>query len=178
MHTFAGTGPAALLERELELEHAHAALRAVGQGAGCVLVIEGAAGIGKSRLLDDARSRGVQLGFRVLSARATELEQGFPYGVVRQLFERLMAEASDDERHRRLAGAAALGADVLTGASAPSPAPPPGDPSYAWQHGLYWLASNISTEAPLLLAVDDLQWTDRRRPARWRSSRAVWRDSR
>jgi DNA-binding CsgD family transcriptional regulator/tetratricopeptide (TPR) repeat protein len=161
MHTLAGTGPAALLERELELEHAHAALRAVGQGAGCVLVIEGAAGIGKSRLLNDARGRGLQLGFRVLSARATELEQGFPYGVVRQLFERLVAEASDDERDRWLAGAAALAADVLTGAPAPSPAPLAGDPAYAWQHGLYWLASNISTDAPLVLAVDDLQWIDR-----------------
>ncbi len=49
MHTLAGTGPAALLEREGELEFARATLRAVGERAGCVLVIEGAAGIGKSR---------------------------------------------------------------------------------------------------------------------------------
>jgi DNA-binding CsgD family transcriptional regulator len=158
MHTLAGTGPAALLERELELEYAHAALRAVGQGVGSVLVIEGPPGIGKSRLLDDAKGRAVRLGFRVLSARATELEQGFPYGVVRQLFERLVTQASDDERHRWLAGAAALAADVLTGTPAPSPT---GDPAYAWQHGLYWLASNISSDAPLVLAVDDLQWIDR-----------------
>jgi predicted ATPase len=98
MHTLAGTGPAALLERERELELGHAALRAVGERAGCVLVIEGTAGIGKSRLLESARSRAAQLGFRVLSARATELEEGFPFGVVRQLFERLVAEADDDER--------------------------------------------------------------------------------
>jgi DNA-binding CsgD family transcriptional regulator/tetratricopeptide (TPR) repeat protein len=161
MQTFAGTGPAALLERELELERAHAALRAVGQRAGCVLLIEGAAGIGKSRLLQEARGRAVQLGFRVLSARATELEQGFPYGVARQLFERLVTEASAQERDRWLAGAAALAADVLTGAPAPSPAPAAGDPSYAWQHGLYWLASNLSSDAPLVLVVDDLQWIDR-----------------
>ena len=35
------------------------------------------------------------------------------------------------------------------------------DPAYAWQHGLYWLASNLSSDAPLVLAVDDLQWIDR-----------------
>ncbi|HEX3979449.1 MAG TPA: AAA family ATPase [Solirubrobacteraceae bacterium] len=165
MHTLAGTASAALLERELELERAHAALRAVGQRDGCVLVIEGAAGIGKSRLLESARARASQLGFRVLSARATELEQGFPFGIVRQLFERLVAEADEDERERWLAGAAGLAAEVLTGAPAAAPSPGPGpasaDPAYAWQHGLYWLASNLSSDAPLVLAVDDLQWIDR-----------------
>ena len=163
MHTLAGTGPAGLLEREVELERAHAALRAIGQRDGCVLVIEGAAGIGKSRLLDSARARATQLGFRVLSARATELEQGFPFGVVRQLFERLVAEAGEDERRRWLSGAAALAAEVLTGAPAVAPAPGAGgaDPAYARQHGLYWLASNLSSDAPLLLTVDDLQWIDR-----------------
>ena len=34
------------------------------------------------------------------------------------------------------------------------------DPGYAWQHGLYWLASNLSTDSPLVLVVDDLQWCD------------------
>ena len=70
MQTLAGTGPAALLERERELERSHAALRAVGQQMGCVLVVEGAAGIGKSRLLSETGARASQLGFRVLTARA------------------------------------------------------------------------------------------------------------
>ena len=102
-----------LLEREHELERVRGAVRAVGQRAGAVVVIEGAAGMGKSRLLDDARVRATELGLRVLSARATELEQGFPFGVMRQLFERAMLEADAGERERWLAGAAALAADVL-----------------------------------------------------------------
>jgi hypothetical protein len=157
--------PAALLEREHELERVRAALRAVGQRAGGVLVIEGAAGMGKSRLLEAARARASDLGVRVLSARATELEQGFPYGVVRQLFERTLVEADAAERERWLAGAAALASDVLTAALTPaSKAPARGvsasDPGYAWQHGLYWLASNLSADSPLVLVVDDLQWCD------------------
>ena len=32
--------------------------------------------------------------------------------------------------------------------------------NYAWQHGLYWLASNVSSDSPLVLVVDDLQWCD------------------
>src|SRR5947209_4005328 len=138
--------PDALLEREHEVERIRAAIRAAGQRAGSVTVIEAAAGMGKSRLLDVAQTRAAELGFRVLSARATELEQGFPFGVIRQLFERPLLEADDETRGRWLAGAAALAADVLSGASLADDAwvPSAGDPGYAWQHGLYWLASNVA----------------------------------
>jgi DNA-binding CsgD family transcriptional regulator len=156
--------PDALLEREHETERVRTAVRGVGQQAGVALVIEGAAGMGKSRLLDVARVRATELGLRVLSARATELEQGFPFDVIRQLFERTLVEADTAQRERWLAGAAALAADVLTAvptsASAPKPSAGGGDPNYAWQHGLYWLASNLSVDSPMLLVVDDLQWCD------------------
>src|SRR3954469_10315246 len=152
----------ALLEREHEVEHVRAALRAVARRAGGTLVIEGAPGIGKSRLLDDVRERTSVAGVRVLNARATEFEQGFPFGVVRQLFERPLLEADDRERERWLAGAAALAADVLTGTplEEPDASGGPVDPGYAWHHGLYWLASNLAADAPLVLVVDDLQWCD------------------
>jgi predicted ATPase len=90
-----------------------------------VVVIEGAAGMGKSRLLDEARAEASERGFRILNARATELEQGFPYGIMRQLLERLLVEADSGERERWLAGAAALAAEVLTGAPAPPAARSP-----------------------------------------------------
>jgi DNA-binding CsgD family transcriptional regulator len=157
--------PAVLLEREHELESVRAAMDAVGRRGGAALVIEGAAGIGKSRLLEAARSSAPDVGLRVLSARATELEQGFPFGVVRQLFERTLLEADLGDRERWLAGAAALATELLMtapaiGSRAPSAGASSGDPGYAWQHGLYWLASNLSAESPLVLFVDDLQWCD------------------
>lgn len=84
---------------------------------------------------------------------------------MRQLFERPLLEAETGERERSLAGAAALAADVLTGApttavSASAAGPSASDPGYAWNHGLYWLASNVSTDSPLAPVVDDLQWCD------------------
>src|SRR5204863_1666466 len=115
-----------------------------GQRAGRAVIVEGAAGLGKSRLLEEARRQAPGLGVCSLSARATELEQGFPYGVMRQLFERRLLEADAAERDRWLAGAAALAADVVIAAPAqasraPAPGLPASDPGYAWQHGLYWL---------------------------------------
>src|SRR5436305_9654689 len=100
--------------------------------------------MGKSRLLEVARLRALELGLRVLDARATELEQGFPYGVIRQLFERPLLEADNRERDRWLAGAAALAGDLLTGAPgetsrSDAQGQSGGDSGYAWQHGLYWL---------------------------------------
>ena len=84
--------------------------------------------------------------------------------MVRQLFERRVLEAEPRERERWFVGAAGRAAEVLTAAPMPAAAEPAGpaapDPGYAWAHGLYWLASNISVESPLLLMVDDLQWCD------------------
>ena len=152
--------PPALLEREPEIERVRVALQAAGRRAGGALVIEGAAGIGKSRLLEEVRRCAPDFGITVLNARATELEQGFPFGVVRQLFERPLLEGDTAERDRWLSGAAELAGEVVTGAPASRAPPDASDRGYALQHGIYWLASNLAADSPLALVVDDLQWCD------------------
>src|SRR5439155_24955953 len=76
-----------LLERDQELERLDQLLGEARRGEGRLVLIEAAAGMGKTRLVERVRSRAPRAGMRVLAARATELEQEFPYGVVRQLFE-------------------------------------------------------------------------------------------
>ena len=89
-----------LFERGLELEELEAEIAAAAAGSGRLVVIEGPAGIGKTRLLAEAGDgRGGPM--RVLSARGSELEREFPFGVVRQLFE---AAVADPERAARRAG--------------------------------------------------------------------------
>src|SRR5690242_15714374 len=91
-----------LLERGDEL----AAIERLLAGGGGALVIEGRAGIGKTSLLEVATQRAKALEWDVLSARGSELEQEFAFGVVYQLFERRITSANQTERDLFFAGAA------------------------------------------------------------------------
>jgi DNA-binding CsgD family transcriptional regulator len=148
-----------LLERDGELAALHEAAAAAGAGEGRLVVIEGSAGIGKSSLLAESRTIAGAAGMRVLGARAGEHEAEFAFGVVRQLFEQLLANASADQRAELLAGAAAL-VEPLFPAVQPQPPPDLSDSPFAIQHGLYWLTANIAYQQPTCLIVDDLHWAD------------------
>ncbi|MGK2937836.1 MAG: helix-turn-helix transcriptional regulator [Solirubrobacteraceae bacterium] len=144
-----------LLERDGEVALVDDLLASAAAGEGRVLLIEGLAGIGKTRVLAEVRRRaGTRM--RVLSARGSELEGSFPFGVVRQLFEGVMADP--ELREIALTGAAAPAGDVL---GAPTGNTQAGNASFAVLHGLYWFAQNLADERPLVLAIDDLHWVDR-----------------
>ena len=76
-----------LLEREAERGELRAALVAAVRGSGAVVLVEGPPGIGKTWLLEDAAVAAARLSVVVSGARAHELEQGVPYGVVRSLLD-------------------------------------------------------------------------------------------
>jgi predicted ATPase len=84
---------AELLERTDEVEALQAAVAQAAEGRGLVVVIEGPPGIGKTRLLREARTAAERLGMRTLAARGTELERDFPFAIARQLFEPALAGA-------------------------------------------------------------------------------------
>lgn len=153
----AAVGDGSLLERDAELAAAARLVEAAPSGEGArVLVIEGPAGIGKSTVLAAARQLAGAEGIRVLAARGSELEREFPFGVVRQLFE---SELADPElRVAALAGAAAPAAVLFE--SVEADAPGGADTSFASLHALYWLTLNLAGTDPLILAVDDLHWSD------------------
>ena len=142
-----------LIEREREL----AAIDALLERGGGVLVIEGRAGVGKTSLVDAACRHAEELGLEVLRARGSELEADFAFGVVRQLLERRLASAEGEERAALLAGPAAAVRRLLLGKAVETPA---GDTSFAVLHGLYWLAANLAARRPVLIAVDDAHWAD------------------
>src|SRR3954471_24309379 len=151
--------PPLMLEREAELAALEAMLGAAQARDGRLVVVEGKAGIGKTRLLAEARRRAADADFEVLTARGGELEGEFAFGIVRQLFEFPLAALSADELSDLFAGAAGLSSPLF--ASAPAALSSNGAESpFAMLHGLYWLAANFASRRPALLVVDDLHWAD------------------
>ena len=150
--------PLRLLEREAELAALEAMLGAARAGDGRLVVVEGSAGIGKTRLLAEVRALAQAGELEVLSARGGELEGEFAFGVVRQLFEAPLAAASAELRAELLSGAAGLSGSLF--ASAPTPSGEAAESSFAMLHGLYWLAANFASRTPTLVVVDDLHWAD------------------
>ena len=147
-----GPFPLQLLDRAAEIATIAAAIESACSGSGSALLVEGAAGIGKTRLLTHACEQAAQAGMTVLAARAAEFEDGYAWGVVRQLFE---AEMRAGGGPRLADDAVALAALALT-----RDAQRGDEDSFAVLHGLYWLTADIAQQAPLLLAVDDLHWAD------------------
>jgi DNA-binding NarL/FixJ family response regulator len=93
----------------------------------------------------------------VLAARCSQLERDFSFGAVRQLFENVAHDPA--QRERMLAGAAAPVEGVLDVATAADGAGAEG--SFAVLHGLYWAVLNLAEDQPVMLAIDDIQWSDR-----------------
>jgi DNA-binding CsgD family transcriptional regulator len=154
-------GAPTLLEREAELAHLGAALTAARRGAGSMVLIEGPAGIGKSRLLEAIRGRARSEEVGSLSARCVEFERAIPFGVATNLVLATLAGAEAAARDRLFSGPAALAAGLPAGNAAAT-----ADPD-ALVRGLYWLTANLTAPAtaggpprPHLIVVDDLQWVD------------------
>ena len=145
-----------LLERGDDLAAIAGLISAAVGGDGRLGLVEGPAGIGKTVLLDECRRRASGQGACVVHARASELEQGFAYGVVRQLFEAVVGRLPARERTRLFDGGAGPAALVL-GAEHGAGA----DASFAILHGLYWVVVGLTATSPLVVFVDDAQWADR-----------------
>ncbi len=146
-----------LLEREAELERIGGALRAAAAGSGGIVVIEGAAGIGKSSLLGAAAELGQEERLAVLRARGGVLEREFALGVVIQLLSPSIEPLTARERDLAFAGAAGLARPLFEEVPDRAAAD---DRLFARFHGLHWLCARLAEQRPLALIVDDAHWAD------------------
>jgi DNA-binding CsgD family transcriptional regulator len=142
-----------LYDRAREVARIGGRLAEARDGDGGLIVIEGPAGIGKTRLLQEVRVRAERTGMTVLAGRGYELERGFAFGVLRQALERPLAELDPAEREAVTAGPAAHALALF-------------DPTRSvvstesLLHGAFWLLANLAERSPVVLAVDDAHWAD------------------
>jgi len=143
------------MERETELARLAALLAAAERLAGGAVLVEGPAGIGKTRLLEAVRTSAAERGFRVLTATGSDLEQDYPYGLVRQLFEPVLPAEPES-----LAGMAEMARPVFAAPRSENESTASHDRSEAVMYGLYRLAANLASRGPVLLTIDDAHWAD------------------
>ncbi|MER5885052.1 AAA family ATPase [Streptomyces sp. NPDC001941] len=129
-----------------------------GPPSGGVLVISGAAGLGKTALVAEVRRKALARGCTVISGRGNEAEQGVAYHVVRQLVQPVLA-ATPEEEHRRILGswydivAPAVGLIAGSGDASPDP--------QGVRDGLDWVVTRFAVERmPVVLILDDAHWAD------------------
>ncbi len=148
--------PSRLIERAVELEVLRAASGRLAAGGSGVVVLEAAAGLGKTALLDYGADLAEAAGCLVRRAAPGPLERHFPFGVVRALLEAPVRDATGVERAHLLDGAAASAGELLLDGIAPH-----SDSTMLIAHSVLWLCSALADRRPLALVVDDAQWADR-----------------
>jgi DNA-binding CsgD family transcriptional regulator len=139
-----------LLERETALLQLERGVGEARRRRGLTVVVWGSGGVGKSTLLRLAAAMSGAEGLRVLTARGGELEAEFPFGVVRQLFDRVHPSAPDPGGNssptQRIFGPAAAGDDSLVNHTA--------------LRALFSMVVRLAEEQPLAVFVDDAHWAD------------------
>ncbi|GAA2534713.1 ATP-binding protein [Winogradskya humida] len=138
-----------LVGRAAEIESVRAFLQRAARDGGAYL-ISGAAGVGKTVLLDAAAGLAKDAGALVLRAAGVQFEVDVSYSSLHQLLTPLLDELGELQPNYREALAVALG--IGSG-------PPP--PRLVLLNAVLTLLTRAASGRTVLLVVDDLPWLDR-----------------
>ena len=133
-----GLGP--LRSRANELSRLEALVASTREGAGGIVVVEGAAGIGKSRLLAEAGAKALAGGFIVAAGGADELDQATAWGV--------LLDALRSTTPPVLSSSDLVSVEGLY------------DQRLAMAEQVQAALERVSTSRPVLMVLDDMQWAD------------------
>jgi DNA-binding CsgD family transcriptional regulator len=147
--------PPGIRGRAAEIAVLGEALDRAASGRLAVVLVEGEAGIGKTRLLDEALQGARGRGMQVAAGQAGELEQARPFGLVAATFG--CVRSSPDPRRAAIGGLLAAG-----GGGERGPITVTSDPGLRFRavDALADLAEELALSGPLVIGADDLQWAD------------------
>src|SRR5438034_11569120 len=145
--------------REAETAVLDDAIDRAAAGRLAVVLIDGEAGIGKTRLLQDALDKARCRGLRVAPARAAELERTRPFGLVAAMFG--CSRTATDPRRAAIAELLAAGDRGDRG-----PITVTSDPGLQFRavDAFADLAEELALDGPLVLGEDAPPWADPARP--------------
>lgn len=137
------------------------------KGHGSVVLIGGEAGVGKTRLTEEAGTDATAAGAHVLVGRCYEIEGAPPYVPFVEILDQALTDAPSPEAFQTLLGDDAPEAAKLLPRlrrlfpNIPPPLDlPPGQERYFLFNSLREVLSRASAERPLFLVLDDLHWAD------------------
>jgi len=131
-----------------------------------MLLLSGEAGIGKSRLVAEAKRRALEIGMQAIQGTCYELDRVVPYAPLLDLLRALFATGSVDESDNVVGPQLTELGTLLPGLSHLVPQPPVRAISDPEQHkrqifyALTDLIIGLATRSPLLVVVEDLHWSD------------------
>ncbi len=144
-----------IVGRDAELALLDAALEALDGGAPGCISIEGEPGIGKTRLLRELRDRADTRGRLVLTGSAAEFERSVPFSVWADTLDAYVAA-----RELELPDGDDL-AEILPSLRRAGASPSHvADDRYRAHRAMRGLLDVLARERPLVLALDDLHWSD------------------
>ena len=141
-------GASRLVGRDAELAQLHSALAEAAEHGGA-LFVAGAAGIGKTSLLEVASSDARGRGYSVLSVTGLETEADLPFAGLHQLLQPVLPSVGALPGPQKNALLTALGMRA-------------GAPPEVFLVGLATLSlmDKVADERPLVVVADDFQWLD------------------
>ncbi len=148
-----------LVGREAELARLLALLDRAWQRQGALVVVEGEAGVGKTRLVRELNDQVRRQGGKVLTGSCYEGER-LPYGPFVEAFRTLVDDRDDDDP--LFSGLEAELQPLLPGleSNAELPALEPNQARLRLFDATSRLLARLSNRQPLLLVLDDLHWID------------------
>nr|WP_275406718.1 LuxR family transcriptional regulator [Streptomyces sp. SID12488] len=143
-----------MVERWSELLVLNRTVDTLCQGIGDLLMIEGGCGIGRTALLLELEQMARARQLVMCTARCSTLESDFSYGVMHQLLEPHLSTLAAG--HTEAAPVAAELLAVMDSAVVPADAAS----DIHVLNGMLWAVRRLAGQAPVVLAVDDLNFCD------------------
>ena len=154
-----------LVGREAELAALEAALESAVAGEPAVVLLGGEAGVGKTRLAEEAAGLAREAGARVLVGGCVELGgEGLPFMPLADALRSLLRVTPPDELEEFLGPARLQLARLvpeLDPHTAHSPSPPGDGGTARLLELVLGVIQRLAAERPLMFVVEDLQWADR-----------------